>query len=39
LKSQRGFSQIQHATLPAIKEYLIARGIPCRPPAREGVPV
>jgi cyclase len=39
LKSRRSFSKIQGATLPEIKEYLIARGIPCRPTAREGVPV
>lgn len=39
LKSRRSFSKIEDATLPAIKEYLIVRGIPCRPPAREGVAV
>jgi cyclase len=37
LRSQRGFAKIQDATLPTIKEYLIARGIPCRPATRDGV--
>jgi cyclase len=31
LKSQHGFSKIQDVTLSEIKEYLIARGILCRP--------
>lgn len=39
LKSRRSFSKIQDATLLEIKEYLISRGVPCRPPAREGAPV
>lgn len=36
LMSRRGFSKIQEATLPEIKELLIDRGIPCRPAARNG---
>lgn len=35
LKSQRGFSRIQDATLPEIKAYLLEHGILCRPIARE----
>ena len=32
LKKGRGFSNIQDAALPEIKEYLISHGVPCRPP-------
>jgi cyclase len=35
LKSRNAFSRVENATLPEIKEYLISRGIPCRPPDRQ----
>jgi len=31
LKTRRGFSHIENATLEEIKAYLLGRGIPCRP--------
>ena len=34
LKSGRGFSNIQDATLPAIKDYLSQQLVPCRPVER-----
>jgi hypothetical protein len=37
LKTRRGFSRIQDATLPRIKAELLSRGIPCRPGAVEGL--
>ena len=37
LNSGRGFSKIQGAALPEIKEYFTSVGIPCRPFTREGV--
>ena len=39
LKSRRGLSRIELAEMPEIKEHLINRGIPCRPPSRETVHV
>ena len=35
LKTRRGFSKIQGATLPEIKEYLADHGVPCRPATTE----
>lgn len=35
LKTRKAFSRVENATLPEIKQYLINRGIPCRPPDRQ----
>lgn len=35
LKSGRGFSKVEGATIPQVKDYLLAQGLDCRPPARE----
>lgn len=39
LKTARGFSKVQEASLPDIKAHLLERGIPCRPSANRGVHV
>ena len=36
LKSRHGFSKVQGAALPEIKEYLASHGIDCRPAATQG---
>lgn len=39
LRSRRGFSKIADASIPEIKGYLSAHGVPCRPLPREGARV